>query len=818
MKKYKSLLLSFFIPIIVILIGLFFNKIYPFGNKILLMLDGYSQYPGFLNAFKEFFVNHQSILYSLKGITGFNLYASSIYYTFNLTNFIYLLFKTENIISFYTFIIIFKVGLASLSMNIFLRYLNKNKDSFIFSICYGLTAYNLLYYLNYMWFDSIILLPLVILGIEKIFKENNYYFYLLFLSLSIVLNFYIGYMICIFSLIYFIYKCIINKSFKKYIIKFIIFSILSALISSFILIPVVLELLKGKGDLFADTNYFKFDLDFINVFYKLTLGSLLNGDLEYGTPNVYIGIFAYVNVILYFFNSKIKLRERLASLGVFIFFLLSMSFNLLDYFWQMMQMPIWYPVRYAFIFDFFLIILAYKNYLNYEKYSIKKYSLIIGFLLLLIVLGFITSGNLKDPINIPAKLIYLGISVFFLIYYLFIMDNKYLKKFIWFIVIFELAVNTFVIFRNNGNENTLSEYKTNYTFNTTALNKIDDKYVRTSIDQKVIKNNGLLLNYNTINYFSSLRNKKTFNLLKGLGILVIDNCNASYYFNNPIINALMGIKYYITDSRIDYYNPIDNYIYENTDATSLGFETNLNVTDLKLNDDYVVNINNIFKNITESKENILSEIPVTEKNVSCSKYHCITQGANSYIKYDYTANKEIFIFMQNDYPVSKDETEYEITINKKVLPFNTKTPIHLNKGDKINVLVKTKEYFKDFNYHLFMVDMKLYQKFIKKINESKMEFIDYQNDAHFSGKIIMHNNGILFTTISNDDGWNISVDGKKTSITPILDGLIGINLTKGEHIIEFNYYPPGLKEGLVITSVSILFSLVVFIPKKKRLS
>lgn len=818
MKKYKSLLLSFFIPIIVILIGLLFNKIYPFGEKILLMLDGYTQYPGFLNTFKGFLVNHQSILYSLKGITGFNLYASSIYYTFNITNLFYLLFKTDNIISFYTFVIILKVGLASLCMNIFLKYINKNKDSYTFSICYGLTAYNLLYYLNYMWFDSIILLPLVILGIEKIFKENKYYFYLLFLTLSIILNFYIGYMICIFSLVYFIYKCIINKSFKKFIVKFILFSIIAALISSFVLIPVVLELLQGKNELFAGTNYFKFDLDFINIFYKLTLGSLLNGDLEYGTPNVYIGIFAYVNAILYFFNSNIKLKERLTSLGVCLFFLLSMSFNLLDYFWQMLQMPIWYPVRYAFIFDFFLIMLAYKNYLNYEKYSLKKYLIIIGSLLLLIIIGFITSGNLKDPINIPAKLIYLGISIFFLIYYLFIMDNKYLKKFIWFIIIFELSINTFVIFRNNGNENTLTEYKTNYSFNTTALNKIDTSFVRTSIDQKVIKNNGLLLKYNSLNYFSSLRNKKTFNMFKNLGILVIDDCNASYYFNNPIINALMGIKYYITDSKVDYYELIEDNIYENKDATSLGFEVNSKIKDLKISNSYVVNINNIYKIITGSNNSILSEIPVTDKNVTCSTFHCITNGANSYIKYEYTANKEVFIFMQNDYPISKDDTDYTITLNKEVLPFDTKTPILLKKGDKISVLVEPKQYFKDFDYHLFVVDMKLYQEFVKKINESKMEIIDYYSDAHFKGKITMNNDNTIFTTISNDKGWTIYVDGKKSEITPILDGLIGIVLTKGTHEIEFKYFPPGLKEGIIISSISLCSIIIIYIVSKRRQS
>ena len=56
MKKYQNCLLAFFIPIGVVLIGLLLNNFYPFGDKILLMLDGYNQYPGFLNSFKDKFL------------------------------------------------------------------------------------------------------------------------------------------------------------------------------------------------------------------------------------------------------------------------------------------------------------------------------------------------------------------------------------------------------------------------------------------------------------------------------------------------------------------------------------------------------------------------------------------------------------------------------------------------------------------------------------------------------------------------------------------------------------------------------------------
>ena len=152
MKKYLknniSLILSFILPIFIIIGVLLITKIYPFGDKILLAFDGYNQYPGFLNGLFENIKNNQSIFYSFKGFLGLNTYANFVYYSLNISNLFYFLFN--NIINFYTFIIVLKFGLASLTMCIFLNYIKKNKYNFIFSVCYGLSAYNLLYYFNYM--------------------------------------------------------------------------------------------------------------------------------------------------------------------------------------------------------------------------------------------------------------------------------------------------------------------------------------------------------------------------------------------------------------------------------------------------------------------------------------------------------------------------------------------------------------------------------------------------------------------------------------------------------------------------------------------
>ena len=818
-KKNKNYILAVIIPIVIMLIVYIFNHIYPFGNNIVAMGDGYSQYPGMLNNFLNIIKGKENLFYSFKGLLGFNTYATLVYYTFNITNILGLLFS--NVIKFYNFIVIFKIMLCSLTMLIYLNYVRKRKINYLFSICYALSTYNLLYYFNYMWFDSVIMFPIVMMGIEKIFKENSYLLYVVSLSCTIIFNFYIGYMICIFSVIYFIYKSIINGFNKSRIFKYLFYSLLSGLISAFALVPVVLELLNGKAELISEfaKDYFKFDLDGISTFYKLTFASFSNGDLEYGTPNVYVSMFVYINALLYFFNSRIKLKERLASLGVCLFFLLSVSFNLLDYFWHMMSMPIFYPVRYSFIFSFFLIYLGFRNFIRYDK---KNWKFNLGFYTLFVVMiliGFVTSGNLDidERQNLMAKLIYLGISFVFMFYYIFMLNHKEFKKYIVYVVIIELSFNAFLTFKNNGNENTYSKFINKYNYVNEKIDSIDDNSLfRIGFYDQTILNNGLLHGYNEVSYFSSVRNSNMFKYAKNvLGITVSDNCSSKYYYNDPIVNSLLGIKYIISNQDVDYYKKYKDNIYLNEDATSFGFLTTNKILELDYNDNFVSNMNNLVKTINNNDRNIIKEIETNNKTINCSikQNYCIFNGTNNYVFYNYTAKEDEFVFLNND---NYSKNEYEFYINDEETDIKNRGFLLVHKGDKIKfkITVDNKSY--DYNIHLYSINCNVYKEFVKNINKNKMVVNNYHGDNYFTAKVNVKEDTLLYTSVANDKGWKIYVDGTLTTPLSIYDAVIGLDLTKGEHLIEFKYSTPGLIEGIAISSASILTGLIILIIKRRK--
>ena len=218
-----------------------------------------------------------------------------------------------------------------------------------------------------MWLDAVILLPLVVAGIDDIVHSKKNILYIISLSLTLITNYYVGFMVCIFSLMYFIYKILIGdlENKKEALTKigiFIISSICAALIAGVILVPVFIGLQDGR----ADFSFSKLSLDknfnIENLMSKFATNSF---DLEEikntAIPTVFCGILARVLTLSYYFNGKIKIREKILSLLLLILFIISFYIKGINLLWSMGNIPAWYIYRYTFCFSFMYIIFAKKR-------------------------------------------------------------------------------------------------------------------------------------------------------------------------------------------------------------------------------------------------------------------------------------------------------------------------------------------------------------------------------------------------------------------------------------------------------------------------
>lgn len=380
LKENYIYIFSFIVPIMLMVVIYDLIGIYPTGDKTIVNSDMYLQYVGFLGHIKDVLKGEANLFYSFSKSLGGNTVGLFAYYMASPLNLIIGLFPKAYIAEAIVVITLIKIGLSSLTFTIYLIQSFKKKDInvIMFSLCYCFMAYNINFQLNIMWLDGVVLLPLVMLGIDKLINEKKYKLYVISLFIAIVSNYYIGYMICIFSGLYFIYKLILNNKVK--LIKlgsFIGASILSVALSAFVLIPTVLSLSSGKAKfrLFQELPKLMMSLD--EVIAQLFIGNYSLGQIMGNYPNIYCGVIITVLGILYFLNKNISRKERILS-GIFMFvLLLSIFVSTLVLIWHGFDYPVGFAYRFSFLISFLGIVLAYKEFISYENISKLKIAIII---------------------------------------------------------------------------------------------------------------------------------------------------------------------------------------------------------------------------------------------------------------------------------------------------------------------------------------------------------------------------------------------------------------------------------------------------------
>lgn len=81
----------------------------------------------------------------------------------------------------------------------------------MFACAYAFSGYVAAYAWNIMWMDCILLAPLILLGLERLVKENRPTLYYVTLAVSVLSNYYISIMICIFLVLWFFAAWISDK-------------------------------------------------------------------------------------------------------------------------------------------------------------------------------------------------------------------------------------------------------------------------------------------------------------------------------------------------------------------------------------------------------------------------------------------------------------------------------------------------------------------------------------------------------------------------------------------------------------------------------
>ena len=202
-KNNKVFILSFIIPIFAMCVIYYLKDIWPFGDYMYLRSDCYHQYAPFLKELYTKLTEGESLLYSWRIGGGINFISLAAYYLASPLNILILFFGESHIVEAVSFFIILKTGLSSLSFTYYLsrHFKTRNVIIALFGMFYAMSSYFAAFSWNIMWLDCMVLLPIILLGLERLVNEKKCLLYCISLGIAIFSNYYISIMICIFLVI-----------------------------------------------------------------------------------------------------------------------------------------------------------------------------------------------------------------------------------------------------------------------------------------------------------------------------------------------------------------------------------------------------------------------------------------------------------------------------------------------------------------------------------------------------------------------------------------------------------------------------------------
>ena len=839
-KDNKWILFTFLISSVVISIIYILQKIAPYGNNSMLDVDFYHQYGPLLNELYDRIKSGETLLYSFNTGGGIPFYRNFLNYLSSPFNIVLFFFRKENIVMAFSIVIALKTIFSATFMSYYLKK-TFNKDSIltsIFGILYAFSGYFCAYYWNIMWLDGMVFLPIIMLGINKIIDEENPFTYVISLAIMLFANYFIGYMICIFSVFYFLGYFLYRKNFKiknilKKFIMFGISSILAAGLVAFLLLPLFSSLssISATKDTFPTlTSNFSIS-DYIFNHVTGVNRTVFASDVL-PLPNVYSGMLTISLILLLFFNKKINLRFKIISITSLLFFFLSFNINRIDFIWHAFHVPNDLPWRYSFIYVFVLITLGYYSMLRIKDVSIFRLSLSFGIIFIMVLLASKTGfENLDDSKVITSLIILLMYYVLMII----IKNNKSNKIIVYFI--FTLIAMFECVYGINANwnidhdiSNFMSDKKA-YQSLIKNIKKDDNGLYRIEKTDYLTLNDGAWYDYNGISTFTSMAYEDVAKFQRMIGMAGND-INSYYYkyYQTPVYNTMFNVKYILGNYiKNDYYVPIAkeesvNAIGYNY-SSSIAYVVNKDVKDYELisympflnQSNFVTlstGVNDIFTPVevdsilnttitnTNIKNNLNGEFNY-KMNDGISEIIINLNNEDNKNAYLYIGGNKVNGFYVNDSYYSITSDEYYIVDTGKLDTSTIEVKIDLE--DSEDGILK---------FYAYNLNEEAFDKFYKEITDEMLEVTKY-SDTLIEGNIKVKKNNLMFTSIAYDESWKVLVDGKEVKTKKLANAYLGFNIKKGNHHIKMVYYPKYMKQGLIISMIS-LFTLIGYIIYKNK--
>ncbi|MBQ2400999.1 MAG: YfhO family protein [Lachnospiraceae bacterium] len=805
-RPNDGLKIAFFIPMVIMVIIFIQRGIFPFGDESFLRTDMYHQYAPFFSEFQHKLRNGGSLLYSWDIGMGVNFAALYAYYLASPMNWLIMLCPKSLVIEFMTYMIVFKIGLSGLT---FAWYLKKHckTDSIgigFFGIFYALSGYMAAYSWNIMWLDCILLFPLIMYGLEKLVREGNGFLYCITLGLSILSNYYISIMICIFMVLYFGALLILEKmddweDYTDACIRFAVYSLLSGAMAAVVLLPEIYALQSTAS---GDFNFPKTLTSYFTIF-DMIARHLTCVETEIGLdhwPNIYCGVAVLMFFLLYVVCKKISVKERAVYCGLLLIFFASFSTNVLNFIWHGFHYPNSLPSRQSFIYIFLMLFVCFRAFMYLEE-TPKKH---INAAFLGSICFVLLAEKLIDAKHFHFSIFYVAIIVLSMyagVLHMFKIGKRELAACLALILVsVEAAANTAVTSVTITSREAYTRDNEDVHMLMDMVEPSDDFY-RVEKKTRKTKNDGAWMNFPSVSLFSSTANADLTEFFKRMGCEASTN-SYSITGSTPLVDSLVSIKYALYSEEVPntelwaYMKESgETYLYENLYTLPLGFVISHSVEDnwqFKMD-----NPGEVQNDLCQALGNdaVLQWIDSNTSGKNCT----FTPDLDGYY-YVYVTNKKVKSVKA---AVPSGSKTFNNTDRGYLLELGS-----LVAGNQITLTSQTDG--QDMKCEVYRFSDEAMISLYEKLNKTPLKLTSWE-DTKLAGTVNAAERGVLFTSIPYETGWTVKIDGEVTETEKIFEAFLSVDIPAGEHEITFEYFPAGLKPGIIITLASIAILAMLFI-------
>ena len=869
LQKFRGnyLLFAFLIPFLGMTGVMLVRQFQPFGKLSMLYSDAYHQYYPFFVEMRDSLLNGDGLLWNWSVGLGLDFLGLFAYYLASPLNWLSILVPKSMLLGYFSMLVPLKLGFAGLFFALLLKNIFGRDDWSIalFGAFYATCAWALGYMWNIMWLDTFALLPLVVLGMVSLLERKRFVLYTLALFSAVIINYYVGFFVCIFLfLAFFCYEICYFKGFKKFFIDLSlmgVFSLLALFMTLVVELPAYVALQNTHSSVNTFPETFRLNMvtehNLKGLFEALgKVAGNMNGGIaptfKEGLPNLYCGVGTIALAFLFITSKEVKFREKLCSVAMLLLFMLSFIIRQLDYIWHGFHFTNMIPYRFSFLFSFVLLIMAYRAFLLWEHF--KPSQIITAAILSICII--LCSEKSTEAVYLIFNLVLLVMYIAVLLYQVLPMASLKNKKkaeqdklkearrrlcaqTLAGVMAVELILNlvNFAINFAGTNIENYPKGKENAVQAIEYMQELekDNLFYRAEATHTQSLNDGALNGYNGITTFTSSAFVNVTEFMQALGYGAKDNYNRYCYEEaSPVANLFFGLKYMLErDGYVEansYFDEVARYgsvaLLQNNAYLPLGFLANsqLGEVDFGAHNNRITfqnqlveaatGVKNVWSSLIGSKVQVSATSSITLSSTESSGFCRYTAGGQGTVTFSFYPDKAGFFCVdidqskRNSFTVRKNgaflyNDSYSLP---QMISVSDVVP-----GDRIDIAFTCKAGESGtINLKNGILNEELFRKAHGILNASTLQLSEFST-TYVAGTIDCNREGLLYTSIPQNGNWYATVDGKAVDTVKVGDAMLGIPMSEGMHTVTLTYRNDAFRAGLCATLLSTAVFAVLWI-------